>query len=165
HLPEIREKVEKYPSPYVLVDTPGQMELFLYRDFGPRFVEEFREVGYIIGVVILDPTLVAKAHDVVSLKLQAMIVSLRLGIDAIPVVNKADAQTFNPRLLTDAAYLREQLAGTKGLSSEISERILELLDEYRLAIRIPLISSITGQGLEELYDLLHEIFCACGDLT
>lgn len=165
HLVEMKEKIKRLPSPYLLVDTPGQMELFLYRDFGPRFVEEFREIGYIIGVVIVDPTLASMAQDVVSLKLQTLIVQLRLGIDAIAVINKADTLTSDPRLFADTEYLQLKLRENKGLAAEISEKILNLLADYKLATRTPLVSATTGKGLEELYDMLHEIFCTCGDLT
>ncbi|MEM2192392.1 MAG: ATP/GTP-binding protein, partial [Candidatus Hadarchaeales archaeon] len=38
HLPEIREMVEKWNVDYVIVDTPGQMELFAFRETGPAVV-------------------------------------------------------------------------------------------------------------------------------
>lgn len=166
YLREIAEKASKLPAPYILVDTPGQMELFLFREFGPKFIREFKQVGYIIGVVILDPTLTRKAQDVTSLKLLSLIASLRLGVDVIPVINKADLVEGDFRLFKDNEYLRSKVRETgEGIIGEISERILELLDDYKLATRIPLLSATTGVGLEELYDMLHEIFCACGDLT
>lgn len=165
YLDEILEKTSKYPAPYLLVDTPGQMELFLYREFGIRFTEKFRKLGHIIGVVVLDPSLATRAQDAVSLRLLTMIVSLRLGIEAIPVINKADVVGEHAKIITDTTFLREKLREEQGVLGEISERMFELLEDYKLAVRIPLVSAVTGQGLEELYDMLHEIFCACGDLT
>ncbi|QOJ78203.1 ATP/GTP-binding protein [Infirmifilum lucidum] len=165
YLDDILERASKLPAPYVLVDTPGQMELFLFREFGPRFVEKFKKAGHIIGVVILDPTLMRKAQDIVSLKLLSLLTSLRLGVDVIPVINKADA-VEEGEILRDDERLRLELSReSEGVIGEISERILDLLNDYRLATRVPLVSATTGKGLEELYDMLHEIFCACGDLT
>ena len=37
---EIIEKIASLKYPYVFVDTPGQMELFLFRDFGVELVEK-----------------------------------------------------------------------------------------------------------------------------
>lgn len=165
YLDDILERASKLPAPYILVDTPGQMELFLFREFGPRFVEKFKKVGHIIGVVILDPTLTRKAQEFVSLKLLSLLTSLRLGVDVIPVINKADAVEESGILRDDERLRLELSRESEGVVGEISERILDILNDYRLATRVPLVSATTGKGLEELYDMLHEIFCACGDLT
>ncbi|MHB9303035.1 ATP/GTP-binding protein [Thermofilum pendens] len=169
YLPEIVERIGRSPKPYVLVDTPGQMELFLFRDLGVEFVEAMRRVGYIIGVLIFDHLLAARPQDVVSLRLLATIVQLRLGVDVIPVINKSDVSSETrerlSRALSDSSSLLEELKSERGLLGEMSEKVVGVLDEYRFATRVPLVSALTWEGLEELYDMLHEIFCACGDLT
>lgn len=45
------------------------------------------------------------------------------------------------------------------------KKMIQILEEYRFATRIPIVSSLTWEGLEKLYDMIHEIFCTCGDLT
>ncbi len=164
---EIAAAMRKLPYPYIIVDTPGQMELFLFREAGPLFIEALQEVGFPVAALIYDPSSVVKPEDVAGLKLLAMVVQFRLGIDAVPVLNKADmlAGKSIAELLEDPQRLREAVKRGEGVYAEIAEKLLGVLDEYKLATRIPRVSAINGDGIEELYDMLHEIYCSCGDMT
>lgn len=169
NLDDIVAKIASLKNPYILVDTPGQMELFLFRDFGVEFVEKMKKYDYVMGIVIFDPTLASRPQDILSLKLLATIAQLRLGIDTIPVVNKGDLGRekleIMQKLLTSPEQLADEVKRVEGLLGEISEKMIQILEEYRFATRIPIVSSLTWEGLEKLYDMIHEIFCTCGDLT
>ncbi len=164
---EIVAAMRSLPYPYIIVDTPGQMELFLFREAGPLFIDSMRGAGFPVAALIYDPSSATKPEDVVGLKLLAMIVQFRLGVDAVPVLNKADklAGSNIAELLEDPWRLREAVGRGEGVYAEIAEKLLEVLDEYKLATRIPRVSALEGTGLEELYDMLHEIYCSCGDMT
>ncbi len=168
HRGEIRERIAKLPYPYIIVDTPGQMELFLFREAGPLFIDEFRSIGFPVAALIYDPLSVVKPEDIVGLRLLAMAVQFRLGLDAVPVLNKADL--LSPEspvadLLEDSVKLREVIGGGEGVYAEVAEKLLDVLDEYKLATRIPKVCAVSGEGVEEVYDMLHEIYCSCGDMT
>ena len=168
HKDEVAEAVKRLPYPYIIVDTPGQMELFLFREAGPAFIEALRGAGFPVAALIYDPSSLVKPEDIVGLKLLAMTTQFRLGVDAVPVLNKADLLGKDgriPVLLEDSEQLRRELLRSEGVYAEVAEKILAVLDEYKLATRIPRISALNGSGLEELYDMLHEIYCSCGDLT
>lgn len=165
---EILAKMSSLPFPYLIVDTPGQMELFLFREAGPVFIDGLREFGYPIGTVIYDPLSASRAQDIASLKLLSLVVQLRLGIDTVPVINKSDLLGGRGeviRMIRDHNYLISKISQEEGVYSEVAERLLMVLDEFKLATRIPRVSAKTGEGLEELYDMLHEIYCSCGDMT
>lgn len=53
----------------------------------------------------------------------------------------------------------------KGVLPEVAGEIFKVMNEYGLARRIAKVSALTGEGTNELYDLLHEVYCTCGDLT
>jgi hypothetical protein len=55
--------------------------------------------------------------------------------------------------------------GGVGMRWEVNARIAEVLGAYLPSQRPCLVSAKTGEGIEELMDLLGEIGCACGDLT
>jgi GTPase SAR1 family protein len=162
------DELSRLKQPYVIVDTPGQMELFLFRDFGLAFTERLKELGHVTGVLVLDPTLSHRPQDLLVLRLLSLVVQLRFGVDVVPVVNKSDLLQGDKQVaegLLDCSALREQLKTVPGVLGDLSERILSTLEDFRVATRVPVVSAVTGEGLEQLYDILHEIFCACGDLT
>jgi translation initiation factor IF-2 len=43
--------------------------------------------------------------------------------------------------------------------------VLQVVRKYLRAERLVAVSAVTGEGIEELYKLVHEVFCTCGDLT
>uniref|UniRef100_A0A7J3X8B2 GTPase n=1 Tax=Thermofilum pendens TaxID=2269 RepID=A0A7J3X8B2_THEPE len=162
------DEISKLKQPYVIVDTPGQMELFLFRDFGLVFTERLKELGHVTGVLVLDPTLSHRPQDLLVLRLLSLIVQLRFGVDVVPVLNKSDLLRGVEQLaegLLDFDMLREQLKTVPGVLGDLSERILLAMENFRIAARVPVVSAVTGEGIEQLYDILHEVFCACGDLT
>ncbi len=167
NLEQLTKDITSLEAEYVIIDTPGQMELFLFRDIGPLLVRELKRIGFVTSLMVADLTLSSKASDIVSLKLLTLISQLRLGTDTIPVINKIDEKKSegNIRIYEDPLVLRSKIMKEKGVSSEISEKILDILNEYNLASRIVKVSAIKETGLEELYDIMHEVYCTCGDLT
>ncbi|MEM3994185.1 MAG: ATP/GTP-binding protein [Thermofilum sp.] len=165
---ELMEELERLTKPYILVDTPGQMELFLFREFGLSFTEKLKKLGAVVAVLVIDPTLGRRPQDIVVLKLLSLVVQLRFGIDVVPVINKADLlenKLEGVDIFLDSDTLRNRLHQVPGVMGDLSEQILDVLENFKLAMRIPTVSALREEGLEQLYDILHEIFCACGDLT
>lgn len=167
NLEQLTKDIGSLKAEYIIIDTPGQMELFLFRDIGPLLVKELKKIGFVMSLMVTDLTLSSRAPDIVSLKLLTLISQLRLGTDTIPVINKIDEERSreNLRAYEDPTTLMNKIVKEKGVLSEVSEKILGILNEYGLASRIVKISAIKEIGLEELYDIMHEVYCTCGDLT
>jgi len=164
---EIIEKAKGLSQDIILVDTPGQMELFLFRKTGPYFIEAFSNIGTVVSVLVFDPTLAYRPSDVVSLKLMTMVVDFRLGVENILAINKIDAVRESPmvELFDNQEALGRFLEKEKGVLPEVAGEIFKVMNKYGLARRIAKVSALTGEGMNELYDLLHEVYCTCGDLT
>ncbi len=58
-----------------------------------------------------------------------------------------------------------KLEGMPGVEAELAGRLVTLLREFLPPSRVVGVSAKRGEGMERLYDLVHEVFCACGDLT
>lgn len=74
----------------ILIDTPGQMEVFVFRPIGPRISLKLKSKDSVIGVYIVDGELVKNIHDVVMAWFMGLLLRLRLEIPVIPVLNKSD---------------------------------------------------------------------------
>jgi GTPase SAR1 family protein len=151
-----------------LIDTPGQMELFLFREMGPRIVERLSEGSRAVAVYILDPFLASSLSGFAVGILMSIITRLRLRIPVVSVINKADLlNTIElERMLLDESKLVERIALEEhGLAAELSAKFMNLVREYSKAMRIVKTSAKTGQGMQDLYNLINDALCECGDLT
>lgn len=52
-----------------------------------------------------------------------------------------------------------------GVMSELIGKLIDVFIDYAPPVRIVRVSSKTMEGMEDLYSLIHETFCTCGDMT
>jgi GTPase SAR1 family protein len=164
---EILEKVSRLEADIVLVDTPGQMELFLFHDAGPAFSRELAKRGAAVALVLFDSGLAKSPSHFATLRLMSLVVQLRLDVPTVAALNKGDLETAHRAAAwaKDPSLLLFDLEGEQGVIAELAAKLVELMNTYSVAARIPLVSAKERWGFQELYDLLHEVWCACGDLT
>ena len=157
-------KMPSYEEDFTLIDTPGQLEVFAFHKSGPQVVSQFDSP---IGIFILDASI--GIEDLPAVYLYALATRYRFWIDIINIVNKVDLlDDLEVRKIGD--YLlnpgtsKKEIEGT-GVMSDIYLPVSELLQKIVPAQRIPRISARNRTGFDELFDIMHEIKCACGDLT
>ena len=88
-LEEIQDEINSLNAEYVLVDTPGQIELFAFRESGPYFVSHFQSDNK-ATLFIFDGMLVSSPINYVSISLLASSIKLRLKTPQIDVLTKRD---------------------------------------------------------------------------
>jgi GTPase SAR1 family protein len=88
-LDEIQSEVDGLNPDHVIIDTPGQIELFVYRASGPYFVTNFRSDNK-VNIFTLDGMLVSTPINYVSIALIAASVRMRLKIAQIDILTKRD---------------------------------------------------------------------------
>jgi len=153
---------------FILVDTPGQMEVFIFRDVAPKIVEVFKRVANnVLALFILDAGVIKRVEDYVFTSIMSVALQARLGIDVVPVINKIDVY---PNLeligdvISDVDIVTEKLRNS-GLYGEMLSKVMDVIWLYSKATRVPRVSAKNMQGLEELHRIVHELTCSCGDLT
>ncbi len=88
-LDEIQREVDELNPDYVIVDTPGQLELFAYRASGVIFAKEFR-CDAKASVFLFDPMLTNSPLNMLSIALLAASIRLRLGVAQVNILSKID---------------------------------------------------------------------------
>lgn len=149
---EISNEIEELKSDIVLVDTPGQMELFAFRESGPYIASELTKETKAL-VYLFDPALSLDPLNYVSnLFLSAAVynrflvpqVYLLSKSDLLPKedVNKIVDWSADPDALENA--IEEKLEGTKRL---LSRNMMHAI--YQLGLRFLLIpvSAKTNEGM------------------
>jgi len=159
---EIGEELESLQSDIVLVDTPGQMELFAFRASGPYIVNELSK-GPKALIYLFDSTFSSNPLNYVSNLFLSAAVYNRFFISQVYVLSKCDllprrvikkivGWSSKPILLEEA--IEEELKGTKRL---LSRDMIHAI--HRLGLRFPLIpiSAKTNEGFINLNAVLERI--------
>jgi len=118
-------------------------------------------------VFVVDASLIRNPEDYAFLAVMSIALQLRLGVDVVPVLNKVDTVShmeFVGDVISDVDIVRKALKD-KGLYGEMMIQILDTIWLYGKAVRVPKVSALRIEGLEELHRLVHEVTCSCGDLT
>ena len=165
HFNDIRDDIEELgeSSSVVLVDTPGQMELFAYRRSGIEITGSFPTDTSFIAF-LFDSTLVSQIGGFLSISLLATSVQLRLNLPIAHVVTKIDL--LKPHQVEEVLAWRENpydaIEDQTGMAREFSLQVGQIVEGMG---QIPLlaVSALTGEGLELLSAQISRVFEAGED--
>lgn len=93
HVLDMREELERLQADYVVVDTPGQMELFAYRYGGPVVLNALTHGYNSLTVFLMDAVFFENPAGILSMLTLASSVAVRLQRPQINTVSKADLLT------------------------------------------------------------------------
>ena len=164
HMNEIREEIVDLGRDYVLVDCPGQMELFAYRNSGPLMVSGLREHDAALSLYLLDSNIARLPSGYLSSLLLGMSINIRFGLPQLNLLSKTDilSETEIDEIVewsTDPYLLEEALDATsQGLVREFSSSIFRMLQDLGESSSIIPVSGKQVQGFETLYGEFQRIF-------
>jgi len=159
----IAEEIENESPDMVIVDTPGQMELFAFRASGPYIVSELTKDPKAL-VYLFDSVFSSNPLNYVSnLFLSAALYS-RFFVPQAYVLSKCDLLpkdklnlivdwSANPKTLETA--IEENLSGTKLL---LSRDTMHVINRLGLKFLLTPISSKTYEGFINLNAILERVF-------
>ena len=167
---DIKESIESFKTDYVLVDTPGQLELFVFRESGKFIVQFFRPDKSMIAYLI-DPAIAKNASGFASQMLLSINTNFRLGQSQVNVLTKTDTikqkekekieqWAKNPADLYNSITMEDP-----SIHREMSEKIVHLLEDFKMQSRIVSTNLEEFKGIEDLYTKVQLQFAAGEDLT
>jgi GTPase SAR1 family protein len=159
---KITRDIQEINADMVLVDTPGQMELFAFRASGPYIVEELTKEPKAL-IYLFDAVFSINPLNYVSnMFLSAAVynrffqpqVHLLSKCDLIPAeqVKRIADWSADPRALEDA--IDQELEGTKRL---FSSSMMRAINQLGLKFLLMPISAKTNQGLTNVNSTLERI--------
>jgi|OSPMetMinimDraft_2_1075162.scaffolds.fasta_scaffold01900_3 hypothetical protein len=160
---EIKSEIDQIEANYVLIDTPGQIELFAYRETGRLIAELIKGNNKALGLFLLDSYLAKEARSFISLLLLSSSIRFRLDLPIVNVLNKIDLLRDDEvdkilRWSENAENLIDEL----GKIDEYSIDLVHLLIENLSSNLIP-ISSADGKGFDELYAEIQRVIAGGED--
>ena len=160
-LDEIQNEVETLNPDYIIVDTPGQIELFAYRASGPYIVSNFRSDNK-VTLFIFDGMLVSSPINYVSVALLASSIKLRLKISQVNVLTKRDLIVEKLKYIlewsTSSISLESALSNEKDAEfSLLSKDLVRGMGKGGFMQSLIAVSSITMNGMVNLAGALARI--------
>ena len=166
---EVAEVLDGFKTNYFLIDTPGQMELFTFRESSKVVIDAFGREDSIL-VYLNDPALVKTPSGLISSVLLSATAQFRHSLPFINVLSKADLLaeedlekvvnwSGDPIALYDA--LMEDSTTPKTLLDVEFMKGLETIGVYR---RLLPVSSEAMFGFEEVYNQIQLVFEGGEDL-
>jgi GTPase SAR1 family protein len=166
---EVADVLETFETGYFLIDTPGQMELFTFRESSRVVIDAFGREDSAL-VYLNDPALVRQPSGLISSLLLVATTQFRHSIPFVNVLSKADLLTpeeleqvvkwsLDPFALYDALVTAEVTPKTT-LDISFFES-LETIGVYR---RLVPVSSDAMFGFEDVYNHVQQVFEGGEDL-
>jgi GPN-loop GTPase len=166
---DVKQAIDELQTDYVLVDTPGQIELFAFREASRAIVDALSGDRSLIAF-LFDPALARTPSGFVSLLMLSATVEFRFRLPMLNVLAKSDVLT--PEQLAELASWGEQTEALyEAVTRDAPTPDVQLSTEIVRAIEMlgPLgglvpTSAKEGSGLEAFYQSLQRAFGGGDDL-
>jgi GPN-loop GTPase len=150
-LGELQEEIDSHRAENVIIDTPGQTELFAFRESGEFIVGELRADSKLL-MFLVDPLLASSPSNFLSLALLSASVGLRLNLPKITVLTKKDIAKDGVKRITewsrDTRVFEDALAGTKnGEQYTLYSELFRSLRRLSFGADLYPVSSTTQEGM------------------
>lgn len=166
---DVKKSIESFKTDYVLLDTPGQLELFVFREAG-KYIVKFMNPERSIIAYLLDHALAKTASGFVSQLLLSISTNFRMNQPQINILSKADMLsqdeieqveqwTRNTDELFHAISKEEP-----SIYREISEGILHLMQSFESQAKLIPTGKEDFMGVEDIYTQIQLQFAGGEDL-
>jgi len=167
---DIKKSIESFKTDYILMDTPGQLELFVFRESGKYLIDFFNPNKSIISY-LLDPGCANTPAGFVSQLLLSLNTNFRLGKPHLNVLTKTDVieEKIIEQIIRWANSTNELenalFSEEPSIYREISEKILNLISSFQENTELFSVGKEGYLGIEDLYTIIQLQFKGGEDLT
>lgn len=167
---EIKSEIVTQKSNYVIIDTPGQLELFAFRHSGPLIANLLAKGYKAASVFLIDSFFSTQVSNMLSALLLASSVQVRIRLPQLNVLSKSDLipSTVIEALeswFEDVSQPPPELlrGGEDPNILSLAEGIARVLSETQMLTAPIPVSAKTGEGLDVLYANLQRLLAGGED--
>ena len=152
-----RRVASETPPAHVLIDTPGQIEIFTWSASGAVITEALAASLPTVIVYVIDTPRSARPVTFMSNMLYACSILYKFRLPLVLVFNKTDVlpADFATEWMADCEAFQAALDGEKAYIGSLSRSMALMLDEFYSQLRAVHVSALTGDGVPELLDALQ----------
>lgn len=143
---------------YVLVDTPGQIEIFTWSASGEIVLQALAARYTTIVCFVLDSHRCINPQRFMSNMLQAVSVAYRSKLPVLLAFNKVDAtrHEFALEWMQDIEAFQDALNEVNSYATDLSYSLALVLDEFYRDLRTVGTSAFTGEGVNEFFEKVND---------
>ncbi|TVY25815.1 GPN-loop GTPase [Lachnellula hyalina] len=164
------ENPEKAPIKNILVDTPGQIEVFVWSASGSILLDSLSSTFPTVIAYIIDTPRTASTSTFMSNMLYACSILYKTKLPMILVFNKTDVKDaeFAKEWMTDFEAFQEALrqeeeagsfggmeGGGSGYMGSLLNSMSLMLEEFYSHLSVVGVSSMTGAGITEFFEAVQ----------
>ncbi|XP_053107348.1 GPN-loop GTPase 1 [Hemicordylus capensis] len=153
---QVMQFIEKRQStsPYVLIDTPGQIEVFTWSASGTIITEALASSFPSVVAYVMDTSRSTSPVTFMSNMLYACSILYKTKLPFIVAMNKTDIidHSFAVEWMRDFEVFQEALSQEATYASNLTRSMSLVLDEFYHSIKVVGVSAVQGTGLEEFFE-------------
>ena len=166
---DLKKSIDSFKTNYILMDTPGQLELFAFREAG-KYIIKFLNPQRSLIAYILDPALAKTPSGFASQLLLSISTNFRISLPQINVLSKVDM--LSEKELTqiinwskDEDELTNSIIKEKAsIYREMNEKIIDLIKEFKSHSKLFPTGKEDFYGIEDIYTQIQLQFEGGEDL-
>ncbi|XP_066483062.1 GPN-loop GTPase 1 [Tiliqua scincoides] len=153
---QVMQFIEKRQSSsqYVLIDTPGQIEVFTWSASGSIITEALASSFPSVVVYVMDTSRSTNPVTFMSNMLYACSILYKTKLPFIVAMNKTDIvdHSFAVEWMQDFEVFQDALNQEASFVSNLTRSMSLVLDEFYSSLKVVGISAVQGTGLDEFFE-------------
>uniref|UniRef100_A0A7C2V8Y6 GTPase n=1 Tax=Ignisphaera aggregans TaxID=334771 RepID=A0A7C2V8Y6_9CREN len=170
YVDKLVEEVEEYRPNYVIVDTPGQMEVFAFRSSGPTIMSMIKRNNKGVALFLVESTQAARPSTFMSLLILSLATLFAHKLPQILVITKSDllSRARQERIrqwIEDPTLIASDLGREESFALHLYGEAFESLEQLitKFIVETIFTSSVTGEGLDDLYAAIQRVLAGGED--
>jgi GTPase SAR1 family protein len=158
---EVVDVIDGFDTDYVLIDTPGQLELFAFRQSSRVVLDAFDRDSSVLAF-LFDPVIAKNPNGFVTSLLLSATVQFRFTVPMMTLLAKSDLlsepeRQYIERWSLDMFSLWSDLCDKSAddAQTQINLEFLQALDTVGAAGSMGLVSSETLEGIADIYSFVQ----------
>lgn len=145
-------------SKYTIIDTPGQIEAFVWSNGGKVLVEKFTKRNNKLFILyLLDSEECARSSVFMCNMMYALMIKMRFNVPVILVFNKVDLAPVPIEWIENFEKFMEDVEEDETMNGPILRGMALHFEEYYKNFDYVGVSAFTGTGKKEFFDCIEKV--------